>query len=543
MEEIIMKAMRILHLQNNPQEVEIINAELMKLGLNVESDLIKNQAEFLLAIETKQFDLILSSVHSLEFAGKIALELAQEKCPEIPFIFIDEQEINPREAIAYLQAGATDYLSKYELWKIPIILERNKLKYNQIYQEKKDDNHLKSMKMLVNVVQELFLAKNLEKITEIVVKFARELTGSDGAIFVLKADDQCYYAEENTLISLDKGQRFPINISLGGWCINHQEQMIIQDIYQEEKIPFSAHKHTLVKSLVIVPVKKETPLGVIGNYWAKKHLATTEEIALIQALADTTAVAIESVQLYQELEQRVSDYPTDRLRQLTAELVAANKDFQSFAYTVSHDLRNPLSIINGFAGLLKIKYSNSLDDKAKNYLTSIYEEGLRMNEQIDEILGFYRTTIAELKREKVNLSILAEEILFNFHDNDPERKVQTIVTENMLVNGDAILLKLALENMLNNAWKYTSKIAEAKIEFSYINDGKNTIFYIQDNGVGFDMNQAENLFTPFKRMHNNAEFSGTGLGLTSVQRVIHKHGGKIWAKSAINAGAIFYFTI
>jgi signal transduction histidine kinase/DNA-binding response OmpR family regulator len=526
-----MNALTILHLEDNAVDAHRVQLVLAQDGWEVEAQVVKTGSEYIAATERGGFDLILAENEVEGFVGHSAFEIAQKKCPKVPFIFIC-QKVNQEEAAAYLHDGAVDYLSKEQLWRLPVIARRvlKASSQNQIELY----NH--AMELLVTVVQELSLAKSLDEITAIVRRAARELTGADGATFVLRQGDMCYYAEENAIKPLWKGCYFPINICIGGWCMRHRQQVIIEDVYGDERIPIEAYQPTFIKSLVMVPIRKEAPIGAIGNYWAQRHTPTPQEIHLIQALADSTSVAMENVQVYRELEQRVQER--------TSQLEAANQELEAFSYTISHDLRSPLRSIIGFSELVQIKYSNQLDEQGKQYLKRVCASAQGMNKQIDVMLSLHKLTRLELKRETVDLSTMAKEILCNLKAIEANRQVETHVAEGLTVYGDPVLLRVMLENLLSNAWKYSAKVKQARIEFSEIKKPNgSSVFYVQDNGVGFDLIRANKLFRPFQRLHSDDEFPGTGVGLASVQRIIHKHGGRIWVEAAVDQGATFYFTI
>jgi hypothetical protein len=245
---------------------------------------------------------------------------------------------------------------------------------------------------------------------------------------------------------------------------------------------------------------------------------------------------MENVQVYSELEQRV--------RQRTSQLEAANQELEAFSYTISHDLRSPLRSIIGFSELLQMKYNNQLDEQAKQYLNRVSTSAKGINTQMDAMLSLHKLTQVELKRETVDLSGIAEEILSHLKAVEARRQVETQVAQGLTVNGDPVLLRVMLENLLSNAWKYSAKVEQARIEFGVKKEkNSSSAFYVRDNGAGFDMKRADKLFRPFQRLHSDNEFPGTGVGLASVQRIIHKHGGRIWVEAAVGRGATFYFTI
>jgi signal transduction histidine kinase len=394
--------------------------------------------------------------------------------------------------------------------------------------------YTQSMELLVTVVQELSLARDLETITEIVRKAARDLTQADGATFVLKDGDFCHYVDENAISPLWKGKRFPRSICIGGWCMRNRQPAVIPDVEIDERIPIDAYRPTFVKSLLVVPIRAKDPIGAIGNYWANYHVATPEEIKLLQALADTTSVALENVQVYAELEKRVNDR--------TLELQVANQDLEAFAFTLSHDLRSPLTVLKGFSQLLKLKYMDPLGAEGQRFVSRIEEAAQRIHLQIEGMLLLHQAKRGELEFQSVDLGALAHQILTDLQLSEPNRLVEIAIADKFLeVQGDPVLLRVALENLLSNAWKYSSKKSLTQIEFGRIENS--STFYVKDNGAGFDMADADRLFQPFQRLHEKVEFSGTGIGLASVARIIERHFGKIWAESAPNQGARFFFTL
>ncbi|WP_243371899.1 CHASE4 domain-containing protein [Geotalea sp. SG265] len=222
---------------------------------------------------------------------------------------------------------------------------------------------------------------------------------------------------------------------------------------------------------------------------------------------------------------------------------AANQELESFCYSVSHDLRAPLRHINGFSQALIEDCLESLDEQGRSYLRRICAATDRMGALIDDLLDLSRVSRKEMRHETVNLTEMACSIMEMFRDTAPLRKVAFKSKGDIFVTGDRNLLRLVMENLLGNAWKYTSKKDEAVIEFdSMIKDGEQIIF-VRDDGVGFDMAYCDKLFMPFQRLHNESEFEGTGIGLATVQRIINRHGGRIWAEGDVGKGAVFYFTL
>jgi light-regulated signal transduction histidine kinase (bacteriophytochrome) len=228
---------------------------------------------------------------------------------------------------------------------------------------------------------------------------------------------------------------------------------------------------------------------------------------------------------------------------LNSDLQGANSELKSFNYTVAHDLRKPLTVINGYCQVLLELCSDRLDEECIGYLDETYEASLRMNRLIDSLLLFSQAAYSELKRERVNLSEFARETARELETAEPERKVIFRIEEGIEAEGDANLLRAVLANLFGNAWKYTSETADARIEFGAEMTPKGFSCFVRDNGMGFDAAEAGEIFTPFRRLSRGERIGGLGIGLATVQRVVSRHGGTVWAEGTPGAGATFYFQL
>jgi len=251
-----------------------------------------------------------------------------------------------------------------------------------------------------------------------------------------------------------------------------------------------------------------------------------------------------------EAQQRAQDEITALNRDLetrvtarTAELEAANRELEAFSYSVSHDLRAPLRGIDGFSQVLLEDYAQKLDAQARHYLQRVRAATQRMGELIDALLGLSRVSRGEMRREAVDLSGLAHSIAGELQQAQPERNVTFVIEDGVRANGDARLLRVVLENLLGNAWKFTRQHPHAIIEFGREAEAEKPTYFVKDDGAGFDMAYANKLFRAFHRLHPGTEFDGTGIGLVTVQRIVQRHGGVVWAQGAVERGATFYFAL
>ncbi|MFZ0746212.1 MAG: ATP-binding protein, partial [Terracidiphilus sp.] len=232
-----------------------------------------------------------------------------------------------------------------------------------------------------------------------------------------------------------------------------------------------------------------------------------------------------------------------RVEERTAQLQAANRELEAFSYTVAHDLRGPLQAIHNICHLI-VESDRAKPLEAKTpMLAQLSASVAAMSNTIDDLLDLSRSTSAALHLAHLDLSLLASSILEVLAKADPDRQVEAVVQPRLQINGDPGLMQIVLQNLLRNAWKFTGRNNPARIEFGSTQQNGATVFYVRDNGAGFDQRLADRLFTPFQRLHASSEFPGTGIGLATVQRIIHRHGGEVWAEGAIEKGATFYFTL
>lgn len=231
------------------------------------------------------------------------------------------------------------------------------------------------------------------------------------------------------------------------------------------------------------------------------------------------------------------------LQKRSSELATLNRELEAFSYSVSHDLRAPLRSIDGFSQVLLEDYGDKLDAEGQDSLQRVRAAAVRMSALIDALLALSRVTRSEVRTERVDLTTMAKAITAELRGSEPDRQVDVDIQSDVVADGDPRLLRAALDNLLGNAWKFSKRNAAARIEFGCFYQGHEKVYFVRDNGAGFDMTYATKLFGAFQRLHDERQFTGTGVGLATVQRVIHRHGGRTWAEGAVDQGATFYFTL
>ncbi len=282
--------------------------------------------------------------------------------------------------------------------------------------------------------------------------------------------------------------------------------------------------------------EKDTGIAVEIFFNDRRHFITADRRQILNLLLSTYEAA---VQHNRALRQSQKD-----LQVLISKLADANQELETFSYSVSHDLRSPLNAVDGFGHLLEHSDGDKLSDKGKHYLKRMRAGARQMNELIEGLLSLARFSREPLKTESVDLTAIAKRVEQIFRERDPQRQVRVDIQDGLLAQGDPRLLSAVVENLVGNAWKFTAKQTAARIVIGCDSGADGSpVYFVKDNGAGFDMAQVEKLFTAFERLHSTSEFAGTGIGLATVKRIITRHGGRIWAEGKVNEGATFYFTL
>jgi signal transduction histidine kinase len=276
----------------------------------------------------------------------------------------------------------------------------------------------------------------------------------------------------------------------------------------------------------------------VYNYGGRIVQETSGRSVAIVTMSDITDRKLaekEIRRLNEELEERVAER--------TAELQAVNKELEAFSYSVSHDLRAPLRHINGFSQALLEDYEDKLDETGKGYLNQVREASHEMAQLIDDVLQLARVTRTDMRREPINLSEIARKVIDDLRRGQEDRPVAIDIEEGLMAKGDKRLMQIVLSNLLGNAWKFTSRQEQTRIAFGQTKQNGQSSYFVRDNGAGFDMEYVGKLFGAFQRLHTVGEFEGTGIGLATVQRIVSRHGGRVWAEGKLNEGATFNFTL
>ncbi len=393
--------------------------------------------------------------------------------------------------------------------------------------------YVRAMERLVRVVQDLAQVRSLSGIVDVVRHAARDLTGADGATFVLRDGNQCYYAEENAISPLWKGKRFPMSACISGWVMLNSTPAIIEDIYSDPRIPADAYRPTFVKSLVMMPVGRSEPVAAIGNYWATRRRPAEEEVAILQALADTTSVAIQNAHLYADLQTNVTSLAASRQR-----IKEQHDALGVFTRALAHDLREPVRTIRAFSEMLLTDPDPSVADGS--LLRHISEAGTRMGMLIDDVFAYTRLEDPrQVAKERVDLGAVLQDALGNLAQLIRERRA--VITSDRLpsVEGNRTQLVAVFQNLIANAIAHNS--AAVRIHVGLRDRDGETHIVVRDNGSGIPAEYLQSIFEPFKRLRRDDSHSG--LGLAICRKVIETHGGRLGCESTPGQGATFFFTL
>jgi signal transduction histidine kinase len=488
----------ILVVDDQPQNIELLEAHLAPQGYEVVK--AASGEEALEKLSNDQIDLVLLDVMMPGISGIEVLEKlrADKKTRLIPVVMVTVLK-ETADRVKALEAGCDDIISKpfdkHELLVRIKSLLRIKFLHDEV------DEARDYAEAIVETVREplIVLSKDLHVITA----------------------NHAYYRIFEAIPDAIENVYF-FDLQNGRWNIPKLRNLL-EDIL-EKSTTFNDFE-----------IDYEVPDAGRRVLLLNARRINREGVELI-------LLAIEDITARRLAEENVKKLNTDLQHNLD-ELASANKELEAFSYSVSHDLRNPLTRIAGFSGFLFEDYSDKLDDEGKDYLNRIITNAARMNRIMDDLLHLSRIALHGVHRQDVDLSKLAASVVAELREAQPDCRAIVDIQEGIAAFADAKLIEVALSNLLGNAWKFTSKTKNARIQFGTFEQKGKIVYYVKDNGAGFDQSFSEKLFLPFHRLHSEEEFEGTGIGLATVQRVIHRHGGKVWAEGEPGKGAMFYFTL
>jgi PAS domain S-box-containing protein len=384
---------------------------------------------------------------------------------------------------------------------------------------------LESAHNFTQIELERLVAERTEQLRQSEEKFAKAFRASPAAI---------------SIATLPDGRWIEINEALAKMTGYSTEELI---------------GHTSIELGLVDAVARAKILEAIREHGSVRNVEIqmhTKSKEIIEVLVSVERIEIHGQPCVLTIQYDITElkHAEREVRRLNADLEqrhlaleVANKELEAFSYSVAHDLRAPLRTIDGFSQMFLEDYADKVDAEGRQYLERVRESAHEMARLIDDLLMLSRVTRSELHREGVDLTALARTVLAGHQKNEHERKVEVIISDGLIANGDARLLGVVLQNLLGNAWKFSGKRPMARIEVGARQEDVRPVFFVRDNGAGFDMTYVHKLFGVFQRLHSGAEFEGTGIGLATVQRIIERHSGRIWCEAAVDQGAAFYFSL
>ena len=507
-EKNVSRPLRVLIVEDSLSDLKLLLEALKDGGFEITHEAVDNPTAMRAALQHKEWDVITSDHALPRFSGPAALAMTLELRPSVPFIIVSGQ-IDVNQAVALINGGAADYVQKVELVRLVPVIER-------LLHETEVSNEKQAGERALHISEARY-----RRLFE---------TAQDGIL----------------IVNAETGQIDDVNPFLLDLLGFSKEEYLGKKVWEVAAFKDSSASKSAFLELQSkgyirydnIPLHASDGRSVDVEFVSNVY--TVDEKKVIQC-------NIRDIRARREIEEQSRKFAADlemRVIVRTAQVVTLNKEVEAFNYSVSHDLQAPLRRISGFVAALEKACADKLSTKGKELLLEIGSSTQHMTTLIQALLKLSSTWDAEVQWVPTDLSALAHIIAAELQQEDPGRHVEFIIAEDVTAAGDAAMLRVVLENLMQNAWKFTSLRDAVRIEFGVIRPAnKQPVYFVRDNGAGFDMEYANRLFGAFQRLHAENEFPGTGIGLASVQRIIHRHGGHIWAEGAVDKGATFYFDL
>lgn len=495
--------LNVLILEDSPDDAELEVAMLDEAGYTCHWERVQTRDEFLARLKEPNYDLILADYSLPAFDGLSALKLVRAIGIDIPFILVSGT-LGEETAIESLKAGATDYVLKPRMSRLVPVVQRAL--------EERQEHHQRQQ------------AEAALRASEAKLRLA---TTQMPAVL--------WTTDVNLRLTSSVGAALPLSEPEGG----RQDGSSLHEVFQTgaaDSPPIAAHRRALSGQSSTYEQRVNDRVFEVRV----EPLRDADErilgcLALGVDITERKCAEDEIRRLNAELERRVQER--------TAQLEATNRELEAFSYSVSHDLRAPLRVIESFTKAMEEDFGAGLDPQARHYLDRVRAATERTKQLIADLLQLSRVSRSEMQLEQVDLTQLARAVAAELQQTMPTHPVTVAIADGVITTCDARLVRVLLDNLLGNAWKFTSKHAAGHIEFGVIDRDDERVYFVRDDGAGFDMRFADQLFQPFKRLHGASDFPGTGIGLATVQRIVHRHGGRAWAEGKVEGGATFYFTL
>jgi PAS domain S-box-containing protein len=500
--------LRLLIVEDSDDDVNLLLRVLRQGDYEPAYEVVSTPEAMRTALAGQEWDVITCDHAMPHFSTPAALALAQELCPDVPFLIVSG-ESDLQLVVSLMKMGAQDFIPKRELTRLVPAIARE----------------------LGEAVgrRERRRAEDALRVSE--TRYRRLFETAQDGIFILDADTGRILDANPFLVEM-LGYAHEALVGKELW-----ELGLFKDI-EASKQAFAILQRDGYIRYEDLPLETRDGRHIAVEFVSNAYTVAHQHVIQCNIRDITTRKQAEAAihRLTAELEQRVQER--------TSQLAALNHELEAFNYSVSHDLHAPLRRIEGFVDALQDDYATRLDAEGLALIQRIRASTQHMTTLIDAFLTLTRFARQELIWQVVDLSALAHRIADELHDSDPTRQVDWVIAEGLTTHGDAQLLRIVLDNLLSNAWKFTASRVTARIDVGAVPQAAGGVAYVvRDNGVGFDMAYADKLFGAFQRLHSDQDFPGTGIGLATVQRIIHRHGGRVWAEGAVDQGATVFFTL